>query len=577
MNQKNIFRVGDPVSGEGMLGYLEVRQELEEWAFEAGSGGMSLTGMHRVGKTSLAEEVERKLAAHPEEKILCLCYDVAEVAPQEGYSWCESLLERIISKVHELLVDEGILEDPEQREEEEDGEAAPVSALERKFRRFFKTPPTDRDYRDRFKSVFQTLKKEGWRICLMLDEFDAVGDCDSLPVTDPVTGKVSMQDVYRFQEYDFELFRELVKSKYGVKLLLISRRRLFQIERKSEQNSTFNGVFRKICLRGFREETGDYRLFYNALQEHYGIELSEPERQRLHYYAGGCPYLLSLFAFKMAQKAIRGQEIPDCERIFEEETTTVLEYFDTVYSRIRQDVLADGVSIEEKLRAVVLGPNIGVTQEDVLMLIGMGYLREAEQDSYLCISPLFTQYLSHKPYSPEAWERILKVQEEVSRLIIREVEHERQYSDEEWLILMDYVYRKNGAQFNANKYRWDLKNDRKLCGEHLRMPDILTLKDCFKLIVLLWDERFGVYFDRPKDKGEWEKKFALCGKMRDPLAHGLGGQLPQGQVTLANDHCGEILDSLEKHVPEHEPQGLTAKVKEYIQRELEKKETARPE
>ena len=552
----NNFLVGTVLPAEHIIGYKRMRKDLRDWAYGTNCG-IALIGMHSMGKTSLALELYQKLRAETEVKMLPLFLDLNKLKKNNKLDWYSTLLYWIVDELEEEL----------EMKLQQLSPGTPlqhlleaIPYLDVMLARFRKADPTMMSFRNSFQRIFSTLKDAGWKIRIILDEFDCAANEDTFQDT-----------------ADFELFRELTEPEFGVGLLLLSRRQLHTIEKTTRQNSVFSGAFHEYRLVGFQESDGrdgseihcDMSDYYAVLRDQYEIELDAEERQELEFYTGGNPYLLSIFGSEMAKDKIENHPPRSFQSIYKKNLPTIHPYLEKVFLRLEADASVDGVSYIQKLAGIVLGPSIDVHPSDIELLQSLGYLQayDDNEQAYISISKAFTQFLSHKDIKADTWDLILETERLARRLVEREFQGTAApLDDEQWFTIMAEAFRRVDHQPNLNRsnYLRDISVNRDSFGVELSVLNVMSLKDCFRVIRGFWDTNFSPYFINGQKKGsleQWKVKFTECGKARNPLAHGNAEFLTAVARDQVDAYCKEFIQTVQMNMDDVEPSGIPANLR----------------
>ena len=102
MVKSNIFRPGGIVRGESMIGYSRYINSLKEYAFDEGDSiGISVTGMHQVGKTSLMMSICEE-ADKQKDRFISVYIDLCEIKLDNG----TGLMYELIKSTSQILARE---------------------------------------------------------------------------------------------------------------------------------------------------------------------------------------------------------------------------------------------------------------------------------------------------------------------------------------------------------------------------------------------------------------------------------------------------------------------------------------
>ena len=378
MREDNIFKVGPVVDGESLIGYNDVYKKIRRDTL-SNNGNLSLVGLHRMGKTSLIKKL------HSEAKKTCadiipIFVNLQELVPDGNNSLFDSLLTYIADEVNARLLR---LKDAEQ-----------CSEFCYVYEKFKKAAYGGMNFRSAFKNLFEELKPLNLRVLLSLDEFDAA------------------ENIFKTNA-DFELFRILADSDYAITLIFISRRRLYMIEHKNENNSTFHSTFPETPLTGF--DNDDINLLLDILKQNYDISLEGDKLERVKYYAGCSPYIYSAFCHEMVEEKIKGRNNFDPDEIYKKNITSIVtDYAEVLYQRLKTD------GHLSKILGILFGPSFNVTRSDLDLLAFLGYLNVDcnDGDYYQALSGYFTDFLRNQNYLDDSWKNLIAVEKLMKSLLI---------------------------------------------------------------------------------------------------------------------------------------------------------------
>lgn len=508
MEKKNIFEVGTEVSGESMIGYRYHLEYLVN-AIMNTNGNISITGLKRSGKTSLVKEAIRIIEKKSDEYIF-IKTDLAK------YKCIEDFLRKIVGSLKIITRKHNKI----------------VTNVEIKelFSELDELDPDDFMYREIIQEIFLNICAEGIKVVLYIDEFD--------------------EATKLFKETsDFEMLRDWASNgDLRFSLLLVSRRQIYMIEKRNFNNSTFHGVITTYPINGFNEE--DIREYCMVL-ENYGINLSSQKIEKIRYYAGKSPYLWSTFGYELVENMQKEMCIDD---IFNTHLLDIRDHFDAIYHNLSNDQIRINEELIEvnsidKLSAIIFGPKIGITLEDITILKSLGYL-DIYNGNYYSVSNYFTRYLYTK-YSPSKnslFEAIIKVEKALKGLLNREI------------IGLAQKYNAIGKKINCIqkkilfgvseigegnivKYENFIRDNMCFFEKKSTYFDVISLRDTIKIIAASWDELFDKYFNNDSYE-TWREILEKCGRVRNPVAHGHEDFLTDEEKQLVDVYCKKINDQL---------------------------------
>ena len=507
---ENIFVVGPEVKGKSQIGYKRYFDQFTNVLLHT-INNISITGLKRFGKTSIAKEVISRVKQESEKKVIAIFIDLAKQRSFPDF----------LVAVRNGLEDEIMCDD----------ELSNVFFQSAIFNRYLKkinnVGAETKTYRDTLDSMFKWITKQDIRVILAIDEFDAASDL--------------------FKETaDFEFLRDLSSNRdIGVSLVLISRRQLYMIEKKNFNNSTFHGVVQTYPINGFEAE--DLKEYFDVLKELYNIELNEFACERLNYYCGQSPYLFSMFAYDIVDDNALGREI-NIDAIYRRREIDIENYYKSIFACLNNDKIdvegADGeVSTVEKLVGVIVGPKIGVVENDISVLKKMGYLYSVN-DMYYSISRHFTNALRRMPLNVDTWTSILGLEKKLKSMIRKQIMVNHSVE----LILYDKwvdIFENIGVAGTLDiydKFIADSMNEYK-CD--VDMLDVCSMDVAVSIIQFYWEEWFSPFFENDSWE-KWEYKLRLCASARNPIAHGHEEFLSTEAKASVNEYCDTIIKLLSK-------------------------------
>ena len=180
-------------------------------------------------------------------------------------------------------------------------------------------------WNERYRKIqrfFKKVRETGYRLLLILDEFDHA----RLLFKDSVS--------------DFQKLRELsYQPELGVTLVTTSRRSIKAIELQAGDISTLSETFRRHYLAMF--EDGDLQIFFHRLALA-GVENSEELKDEILSYCGGYPYLLDILGCEMVEMRHRGQAL-HVERAVERISQVLFDHYHHIVDLIKEDGNLEGI------------------------------------------------------------------------------------------------------------------------------------------------------------------------------------------------------------------------------------------
>lgn len=346
MRTENIFQVGKEAVGDSFIGRQKEVQEIAERALSKGVyHALSIVGLTRVGKSSIVINAVNCHKAN-EKGIIYVKVVLSEYL--DFISFWKAVIWEVQKQVCRVLKIKDDIMDEE-------------------FERVAVCPVSDDSYmiiNTAFKEILLQLNEHKIPILLIVDEFDWA------------------REMFHKKQRYFEMFRTIASSaEYLINIILISRRSLYVIEESTPENSTFHGVFQRMTVNGFSDQ--DMERYYSLLSE-YGIELTEAEKEKLIYYCGNIPYLLSLFGHDMVEAVQAGTSI-SAEDIYTKNSVAINHYYEDIRNQLIHDHL-----LEALLQALGdTSSSGGAGETSALMDMGLICCREGR---YVSVCHGFTEY-----------------------------------------------------------------------------------------------------------------------------------------------------------------------------------------
>lgn len=492
----NIFCIGGQVRGTSFIGRKKEVECLRRQFVDSNiKTAKSIIGLTRTGKSSF---VDNAFLDIPEtERILYVNVTLGDLSYYEMW-------QDIMWKLKKQL----------QRKELIDDE------LENLFSNFDEEELKWVKLNHSIKDTFEYLNEIGVKTILVLDEFD----------------RASI--IFENDTKKYDMLRELLSSpKYNIFTVTISRKNLNTIEGTTYQSSTLHGVLDPMYFKGFTED--DVQEYYNILEK-YDIYLTDEQKKEIKYYAGVSPYLLSIFGNKLVERKKVGKSI-DITDVFQNDCKLINDYYKDIQKHLERD------GDLKRLIPFIIGPNVGVTQNDRDELVNLGYLLFSD-DRTIAVSEYFTQFLSVNMLNISIWDKIISVEKKIKQIIEREmgglVDFYQVYGTSIKNIEREIILHTPDAKNSISKYDIFIADTQKKFFQSCTYFDVMSLNDSLKIIVYAWSI-FSKYF-RDTELGEWRDKFKKCGNARNPIAHGHEEYITDIEKQEIDIYCKDILDSINK-------------------------------
>jgi hypothetical protein len=388
---------------------------------------------------------------------------------------------------------------------------------------------------NQIKKFFKFCKRSNIRTTFILDEFDY---SESI-----------------FTVADFQFLRELsTLPDTKICLVTISRRTIQELEPENGAISNFYGVFSELRLQLFSDTDSEN---YWQRVESLGIEISENFRNEVSYFVGSHPYWLDMVNYHIFNgiKAENKTSIELLSEIGSELKKTLWDNYDDIIA------LMDKESLKGHFIQAVVGPVVNLTQKSIERLIKYGLVKPilardkygtyfqtlidaglaSENDiSYISISSHLNDYLKEKETEFDIWALWNEAEHQVRNLI---TVHLKEKYGEDWRD--NFVAKKPKQEKNiikmekmrdANKQKFGL-----LASDDLvRYTYPLDMWNFFIMSDWTWFQKIL----NSNTKQDWQAKFYLLGKIRNPIAHSNRDFVLQDEQTKAKEICKELIEKI---------------------------------
>jgi len=370
-------------------------------------------------------------------------------------------------------------------------------------------------YTQRF---FKVLKQNGWRIAIVLDEFDAA------------------RKVFQQNALGFQALRSLADNPdWRVAFVTCSRRSIPDIEAQSASDiSNFHNIFHYLYLKPFAlKETQTLLARLNTI----GLTLSDAEIAAIQDITGGHPFLSSAFGFHLAQSWLEHETyaIDDAQQRTQ---PLFIDHYDNLSQLLQHDHML------EKLLQILFGPLITATTADAEQLIRYGLLVRDEDGVYHPFSEHFGEYLRLTERSYDLWP-LWKNTERCLRLKIAQV-MEATYTTSNWAEPLERARPKLRAMLEECRAR-QADEQRKFGGRASNnLLDFTYPGDLYQIIRAHWSAFQPLFTNTDQ---YWEQRFNLLARVRNPVAHNRDEVLTLHERQIAEGYCRELLHRLSDTTP----------------------------
>ena len=496
-------------------------------AVQGNSRYYSLTGMNRIGKTSLVKELCARFSAedHPNVYLIDTSLD-----GKHGFwqYWIFSILLPLTKQIKFDLISEEFQEE--------------IKACCDYFNNretwnllFSDDPIADLEAKDQLELLFQLLRYAEKQTLIIIDEFDKAGQ------------------VFGTREENFGWFRGLLQQELGISVITLSRRSIYYIEYNNFGGSTLHGIFTKRSLFGFcNSEIDEY---FRRVEESCGA-LSPTQKEAIWYYCGRSSQYLAIMG-----NAIVNAESPnqiDVARI----SATFYDNFDAIIHLLKEEKLLTA------MLQMFVGPKYNLKRSDIDKLVAMGYcMTKAALDAqfeskeyvdyfspentgtHLTVSEYFVDYLSdvHQTELENIWPKLSHTERMLRKII--EIEYTDMYADS-WKDALKGMALKNGEsdfhtgflQKHESRYLAASAEKQQMVGNSIL--NVISLSNLGYIIRSNWDDRFKRYF-RISRKAFTDGIYAMY-NARNPISHSNGDLLSDVEIADVEEICNEFISGIDK-------------------------------
>lgn len=526
---------GKIVYGERFVGRKNAIRQLRNRVVE-GHGNISIIGMPRVGKTSLAWEslMRDKTNLMLNYNLIPVFIESASVSSEFDYI--------------KLLIDETCQEIEDFISEETAGSllGALYSTELSQYSSLLSDNKSPVENANIFKKFFRKLYiKAGYGIIFILDEFDHT------------------QNIFGIAT--FQLLRELsINPKAKISFVTTSRKSIEEIESRDGAISNFHGTFIPLYLGLFDNQ--DMELYWRRIEKK--TDVSEEIKNSIVKIVGTHPFFLDLCCLQF----FNNEQIDDIYSA---------DFKMKIYAEFNQ--LIDILKRDELINAaiqLIVGPPLDVQTEQLDRLANFGIIKpvtfaekakllhlncndyETDNLSYVLFGDFFSKLFYNKffldvPYWPLWGKTENKLREIILYFVqnrygenwIQEIENDNK-NDSIWLSNWEKIM----TRYEENK---DLNID-----NHILSPiDFTETGHIYhQFIKKYWNLWFSTVFTETQEDIEesqrlnkkinpfygWAKKFEKLIQIRRPFAHNNSGILSQEEINLGKQYCDEILQFISK-------------------------------
>ncbi len=554
---EKVFDISKPVTGTYFIGRREEYDFIRKNVFDAAARGesynLSVTGMNRIGKTSLLRKICKEFREEGHHGVY-----VVESSLQGYEGFWSFMLSEVLGPLAKQLDMEALMEeDPIYGEDLQ--ECLDYYQDRDTLNKLFQNDIWENNVgKGKLKDLFTILADFGKHVVWVMDEFDYA------------------TEIFGSQRENFAWLRNLLQSCEGISPITLSRRSIYYIETNSFGGSTLSGIFDKRGLYGFKNSEIDA---YFALLKEQGCELSEKQKGDIVYYCGRSPYYLAIMGQAFLEHVLDTTE--DIGAIFSMKGKNYYDSFDNIVRLLEQ---------EKMLKAMLqmfVGPVYDLQKSDIDRLIGMGYCMsqsglESRNDrdeyadyltgkvdrEYFTVCDKFVDYLAEIKHGDveNIWPALSHTERLMRKVI--ETEGKKQFGSQ-WSVAIDAQVDKvlGGAEekqrvqrfYNDYKKKYGKLSEQEKSELGCSKIQVINFQTLFKVMDADWS-RYQKYFLTDAVKADKSKlnafreelgaQFKLLNSARNPVAHNNVELLREKEVERVNQICENLCKVAEKALQE---------------------------
>ncbi len=524
---KRFFDPNNPVTGSSFLGRTRelafLRDTLFSNAVQGNSVNLSITGMNRIGKTSLMKEACRRFREedHPDVYLIESTLD-----GQSGFwrYWVGEVLRPLLKQIGPGEID---------------ADCADLFEMCRayffdkeKLRALFQDDDlvADMEAKEQMDMLFFVLQRMQKHVILVIDEFDKASS------------------VFGLREENFGWFRGLLQQNQNLSVVTLSRRSIYFIEQNSFGGSTLHGIFSKHGLFGFTNS--EIQEFFDYVEIERG-PLTDKQKKSIWYSCGRSPYYL----------AIIGDILLNNEKVnIAEACNCLCDSFDAVLRLLKEEGLLTA------MLQMFVGPRFNLRQPEVERLMAMGYcMSKASLDTeygikeyidlyvpertgaYLTVCRRFEDYMAEtfKGEIDDIWPKLTATQRHLKKLI--EAKYKTLYggnSENKLRQLLMTATREIFLNEHEQLYMQAGARQKKEVGNSIL--NVVNFTGLGIAMLCEWNSFKGCF---SWSKDQFKQNIQILQNARNPIAHGNGELLTPEQVEEVEDVCAQFITKIDKVLP----------------------------
>lgn len=518
---------GQIVTGERFVGRDSYLKRINERFLNNSQGAnISICGLPRIGKTSLAKQAtrlyEESRTFNPKHVVCYIDFNAScRGLSVTGIYLCifKTALNQIRRK---RRVNKDIMTDDN---------LAVLQDLVSKIENDCTEGPCMNPLCDEF---MYKCKESGISLRFIFDEFDSLQS--SFRINDGCLDLKSINALYA----TLRIFAT-DNEQYSMKLLIISRNALYEIEPDGVE-SKLSGVCEQMTMTLF--DRNDMQRYWNRLKgfDDDGI-LTDEHMAMVEYYAGNYPYWLDMVNDILLQGVREGLDIND-ERLHETLHERLNQQYETVLRMLDSScyIATDAMSLKSILIQTLVGPHYTVRKADVNRLVAYQIICVGTQEDrrYMAVSEYFHEYLKEASASVPIWSQLTRF-EELMRELLHSIVAAENIDTEQYL--KEYhkgIYNVLDGERNKSIKKYGMNASQNLV-------DYLHMSHYFPAFIKPKWYCFTKVFTSFATVDVCSRCFTTLTNVRNPMAHSNSHFLSRDDILQAEEYIKICINHIESY------------------------------
>lgn len=510
--------LGKIVSGPRFVGRNDILATIKQRVLGVEFSNISIVGLPKIGKSSLVWEclMQNRRELIPQKTII-VYYQMGST--RTSFDFFKKLLAKTDDEFCDMYEDEK------------------YSKYAQTIVDSAKNTDSFDELTDNLEHYYKKLRKWGYKVIVILDEFDHA------------------QDI--FELADFQELREIsYEPESKICIVTCSRKTLSEIESNAKDGklSNFARIFSDCPLKVFNE--ADVVQYWERVSS--SFKADNEHKTLVEYLVGNHPWLMDVvndYYFTHINDNLTSVDMLNGIKL------SLMQGLDEMMSTLEKENLLNAAI------QLVIGPYDDVTQLQVEKLLSYGFIRSVALDEkdklfsgnrigpefgdrgYVCFSSFSTLDLYRRYYADVPYDKLWSETENSLRFLIKMYITERYVN---WESDMSQYLSRNLPHRGFDMNRWEdnvqrLKNNMNdmiatfptMRGNHI--VDFTLTSQIFDIFIKCDWSWFGNVF--LGERADWFRKFEHITKVRNPVAHNNPGDI-RAEKDLAKTYCIEIQNSI---------------------------------